>query len=147
MFLLLLLFSCEDTPIYIPDRCELQITSLSPTPLKVSEPVSLTAAPLTTHWDSLVTIDGKTTEVLDLQRLGCDECDACRQANSCHPCQDCDTCDPICKRDCSESLTFTLPEDAAAKARLQLTNAYGQSDLYEIEIETEQPLNSEDTGN
>ena len=147
MFLLLILFSCEDDPIFIPDRCSIQINSVTPTTLSTEEEASVNAGPLTKSWDTLVTINGTKANINKLERLGCDECDNCRKTNACHPCQDCDVCDPICKRDCSETVTIQVPIQATGNAKLQIINSYGQSNFYDIELENDLEVSPEDSGN
>ena len=113
------------------------------------ETIDVAGYPFTNTWDTLLSIDGLAQPVIDVSRTGCNDCDACRVENQCLACQDCDPCDSLCKNtttdsssdaggECIEMLSFKMPNSEKTSVEMKIVNAYGHSDVINIEIATEE---------
>lgn len=125
MFFLLLLACDTITTSYTP-ACILDKPTLEPAEAAPGESVVLTATPLTTQWDTAVTIGSSRAEITAFNREGCDECDLCIASNECDACGSCDTCSDVCVS-CVETITVTVPELSAGTWPVAFLNHHGQS--------------------
>ena len=129
---LLLLFAliptgCATDILPVGDRCEVAITAINPAEAEAGGAVSVTAGPLTAHYDTSLWVGGERALVTELVRTGCEACDTCRSAESCSACDDCDACDSVCTGTCVESVEAILPDLPAGPATAVLFNSYGAS--------------------
>ena len=124
--LIALLWACEATSTSVTPACTLEMPTLNPTSAYVGTPVVVTATPLTTQWDTAVTIGSSRAEITDFTRDGCSECDVCVTANTCTACGACDSCADLCST-CVESITVTVPALAPGSWPVTLLNHHGRS--------------------
>jgi hypothetical protein len=154
LFSLLLSLGCTTTvPFTVPD-CDITIHLLEPTAASPGDDLRIEASPLTTDFDTAVTVAGQRATVLEVNRDSCEEtpadgglsCDDCREANDCNPCDDCDACDATCADTCVEFALVTLPESLqAGPADVQIINSYGRSNTAQLTIAVAGPVDTGDS--
>ncbi len=120
-----MLAGCTTTTSTLAERCTIEVEAVEPAAAEPGDHVVLRARPLTTSFDTAIYLDGARAAVLDLSRDGCDACDTCRSENGCNVCGDCDACDAECRADCSETVTFAVPDMAAGETELRIYNSHG----------------------
>lgn len=126
MSFLLLLLSCETvsdvyTPACILDRPTLSLTEASP-----GTSVTVSLSPLTTQWDTAVTVGSTRAEITEFTRDGCSECDICVSSNGCAACGSCESCNDLCAS-CTETLSFQVPVMEAGTWPVTVINHHGRS--------------------
>lgn len=127
MLMTLLLLACSQITTTTVGTCTVEVTDLSPAEAPPGETVVLTGSPMTQLYDTLVTVNGQQATLSELSRTNCESCDACRTTNACLACGDCDNCDQLCNEDCTETISFVVPEVTTGTHPVQLINAYGVS--------------------
>ena len=152
--LFMLLISCAETVDVYSTSCEVVVESVSPSVSVPGAQVSVTGTPMTTTWDTAITLNGTRAEVISVDREGCEDCDQCKLDAACTSCEDCDACDQICKSDCEEVVVFEVPAVSPGEAELHLYNVHGQSHATPFTVGiplqdgyalTDAPLNAEDS--
>lgn len=140
MLLALLLWACDTTETVYTPACTLDQPVLTPAQAGVGDSVVLQATPMTTQWDTAVTIGASRAEITDFQREGCESCDTCVTTNACSACGTCDSCADLCST-CVETLTVTVPPMAPGSWPVTLLNHHGRSAAATLVVEP-----SADTG-
>lgn len=143
MLLLLALSACDTTVNTDFASCQVDLIDLAPTSGLPGETVTLQAHPVTTTFDTVLSMGGTNAELVSVDRTGCDTCDDCRTTWACLECGgDCDPCDSLCATTCEETVVFTVPQLDAGAYQIELFNAHGHSDRVAFEV-----LGVTDTGN
>ena len=122
-----LLGACDSTTTTTSERCDVQLSALSPTEAVAGDAVTITGKPMTTVWDSAVYVDQTRAELRSVDRDGCDACDTCRDDAGCTECSDCDACDAQCDRECTQTATFVVPGGVSGQLPVRLFNVHGES--------------------
>lgn len=135
MLLLTALIACADETVADVASCDVMIETVTPAAATPGTLVTLTGTPLTTHYDSALYVGGVRADVSAVDRATCSTCDECRVEQSCNACEDCDACDVVCRVDCVESLTFTVPDAPVGDQALLLYNAHGSSNTLIFGVE------------
>lgn len=130
------LFSCQTSELIISDKCTIQVREVEPNPLVAGQTATLIATPMSEAWDSRISIAQESVLANQLERIGCESCDSCKMRYECNDCFDCDSCDYLCKSNCVEKLTFTVPDSISGAHPLYLSNRFGQSEPYAVEVES-----------
>ena len=142
--MLALLLACVETTTTEVPVCEVELVSLEPASAEVGAEVLLVASPLSESWDTAVLVGGERAQLLGLSREGCD---ACIEDNECSSClSDCDPCDAQCAADCTESVSFLVPELPAGPTTVELFNTHGGSQRIAFEVLDSVDTGSTDTG-
>ena len=134
MLLALFLWACDTTTTETTPACTLDMPVLTPTSATPGLSVTVQATPLTTQWDSAVTIGSSRAEILDFNRDGCDECDLCVTANECTVCGDCDSCADLCAS-CVETITVAVPQIPPGSWPVTVINHHGRSAAATLTVE------------
>ena len=134
-FLIFCLFftACETTTSDTLTNCEVTISLDAEHGLPGDEVTAL-GAPLSTTYDSLVSFNGTTAEVVDVIRDDCTLCDTCREEAACAPCGTCLPCLAQCDL-CEESISFIVPNLPTGNTTVTLVNAFGTSMPVPFEID------------
>ena len=148
------LFGCSDDTQVYRDNCQLEVsilhtetedisntssdidTSQSIPVLYGGETLTLSVQPLTSLFDTLVTVNGQrltTDETWLVDRISCSACDSCKNLEGCSSCSDCDSCHIECAT-CREELSFQLPMLQEDYYQIQVKNTFGEGPYMEIFI-------------
>ena len=73
--MLLFLLACETTSDVYTPACILDRPVLSLTEALPGTAISVSLSPMTTQWDTAVTVGSMRAEITDFTRDGCSECD------------------------------------------------------------------------
>ncbi len=144
ILLLATLAACDDDTIADVSACDVLLEEVSPDAGLVGETITVSGSPFTTHYDTALVVGGKRAEVTAVDRTNCDACDECLVEQSCNACEDCDECDIVCRVDCTENLTFIVPEATPGEQPLLLYNAHGSSNTLVFVIQ--EVVDTEDSG-
>ena len=149
----------DDTQIY-RDNCQLEVsilntetedssdtssdTNTSPSipVLYGGETLTLSVQPLTSLFDTLVTVNGQrltTDETWFVERISCSACDSCKSLEGCSSCSDCDSCYTECFN-CREELSFQIPMLQEDLYQIQVKNTFGEGPYMEIFIRSSETM-------
>lgn len=146
---LLLMSACTQPSEVLALRCDVDVDSMTPASAEVGDTVTLTGSPYTSVHDSAVYVGNARATVTSAERDGCTTCDACRLQAGCTECGDCDVCDYECSTNCTESVTFVVPDVPGGSHGVQLFNSHGQSRVEVLEVVDYSPVDDsgqDDTG-
>jgi hypothetical protein len=108
----------------IYEQCDL-LGDLAPAEASAGAEVQFTGGPQSDVYDTSVSVDGASAEVVAIDRIDCDACDSCREDFECLACGTCVDCVEACAP-CVETLTFRIPADApAGPTSIAMLNRYG----------------------
>lgn len=144
--LLMFLMACGTTTVDVSKDCDLRMGPIAPASGPAGSLVQAKIDPATTVWDTAIYVGGERAEVTEIGREGCEECDTCKEEAGCLECSDCDTCDAICQADCSESVTFTIPDLTAGVADVVLYNSHGSSNKETFTVSATTDTGASDSG-
>ena len=140
----LLGIACTATTTTVEPSCEVVLAPVEPESGQPGDTLVLSASPLTSDFDSVVSMDSGRAELVSVDREGCDTCDTCRDDNDCSPCGDCSACDLTCEESCEETITVLVPALDPGVRQVRVTNSYGSSNLQPFEVLA--ATSSDDTG-
>ncbi len=124
---LALLMGCTTTTSSLPPTCELSAPELSVETASPGVSVTAHATPMTTAWDTVVTVGAQRAEVVTVERNGCEACDACTETNACSTCGiTCAACVDACAA-CDETVVFVVPELPEGSHDVVVRNGVGSS--------------------
>lgn len=124
---LALLMGCTTTTSSLPPTCELSALELSVETAWPGVRVTAHTTPMTTAWDTVVTVGSQRAEVDTVERDGCEACDACTEANACSTCGiTCAACVDACAA-CDESVVFVVPDLDGGRHDVVVRNGVGSS--------------------
>jgi hypothetical protein len=136
LLFLALTSGCASSDSSVVARCTVNCTTIAPEVGDAGDTVVVTGGPLTSAWDTSITVGGVRSVVLDVERSDdCDTCDECRDDNDCSECGDCDACDLQCEQECVETASFEVPTGLEpGVVDVVLFNVHGQSAPISFEI-------------
>ena len=147
------LLGCSDDTTLYQDNCQLEVsilnmeadnlsdTSVTNTSQSVpilygGETLSLSVQPLSSLFDTLVTVNGQrlaVDETWSVNRNSCADCDTCKYQQGCFSCSDCDSCYLECTT-CTEELSFQFPMLQEDLYQIQVKNTFGEGPYLDIYI-------------
>ena len=113
-------------------ECSLDAT-LSLAEAHVGDQVAIGGGPFTGPDDTIVRVGGVQATLVDVDRSGCELCDACVTGDATCRCGTCAACDAACA-DCSEAVSFYVPEVPAGANSVVLINRYGATTALSIDV-------------
>jgi hypothetical protein len=122
----LLVLACTTTSSAVSAHCALDKPVLVPTEAAPGSTVVATTGPLTTVYDTQVSVGTTAAAVVDVDRSTCDACDACREAAACTSCDACSDCATDCAN-CVQTVSFVVPDVAPGAAPVTITNIHAVS--------------------
>lgn len=122
----LLVLACTTTSSTVSPHCALDKPVLAPSEAAPGATVVATTGPLTTVYDTQVSVGTASAAVLDVDRSTCDACDTCREAAGCTSCDECTACADDCAT-CVQTVSFVVPDVAPGATPVTVTNIHAVS--------------------